>query len=208
MVGAAPLWCVLMGWCAWGIVYGGIGPLARAGRGRAIQARLPGAWDWLDRGLMALTGVVTVAGGLYILAALRDWFWPAGYWLPSLVAWGLVGLFVLGLALTMWGKAALGPNYAAVSALKVEHRLVDHGPYAWLRHPIYAGAILMYASTAVLSGMWLMLALGAGLIPACYGLRIWLDERLLRIGFGPSHAAYARRVPLVVPGFQSARRRR
>lgn len=205
MVNAAPLWCVLVSWWVWGILYWWLGPLARVGRGRAVQAPLPGAWAWLDRGLMALTSVAGGAGGLYILGALRGWFRPPGYWLPSGLVWVLASLFALGLALTVWGKVTLGPNFVAGSALKVEHALVAEGPYAWIRHPIYAGMLIMCATTGVLSGMWLVLALGAGLAPACYGLRIWLDERLLQTGFGPTYAAYARRVPMLVPRVRSAK---
>jgi protein-S-isoprenylcysteine O-methyltransferase Ste14 len=156
---------------------------------------------------MALTGAAGAVGGLYVLAALRGWFQPAGYWVPSGLAWALAAFFGLSLPLTFWGKATLGPYFAAGSALKVEHSLVTEGPYARIRHPIYTGMIIMCISTGVLSGMWLVLALGAGLAPICYGLRIWLDERLLQTGFGPTHTAYAHQVPLLMPRVWSAKHR-
>jgi protein-S-isoprenylcysteine O-methyltransferase Ste14 len=207
MLNAAPLWCVLIGWGVWGVLVGWIGPLARAGRGRAVQSRLPAVWDWLDRGLGVLIGAATAVGGLYLLAALRGWFLPAGYGVPGFLAWLLVGLWAMGALLAAWGKAALGPNYAPRSALKVEHRLVAGGPYAHIRHPIYAGLVVMYAAAGVLSGSWLVLALGAGLVPACYGVRIWLDERLLHTGFGSAYATYARQVPVLLPRVQHGKRR-
>jgi protein-S-isoprenylcysteine O-methyltransferase Ste14 len=122
---------------------------------------------------------------------------PWGYSTPRAMAWSLLVLVGLGMALSGWGKATLGPNYTGGTALKVEHRLVTGGPYAWLRHPIYAGAILSYAATGALSGMWVVLVLGAGVIPVAYGLRIWLDERLLSRSFGQTYAAYRHDVALL-----------
>ena len=51
--------------------------------------------------------------------------------------------YFLGLALYLWGVWTLGEMYKASSGfgvqLNVEHRLITHGPFALVRHPLYLG---------------------------------------------------------------------
>ena len=72
------------------------------------------------------------------------------------------------------------------------HRVVSTGPYSTVRHPLYAGALLLFPSTALLLGSWYGLAatslLAAGLI-----LRTALEDRALQRGL-EGYAEYARRV--------------
>ncbi|KAI0654993.1 hypothetical protein C8Q70DRAFT_1084123 [Cubamyces menziesii] len=75
-------------------------------------------------------------------------------------------LFLLfGAALALWGAAlrvacfrALGPLFTFELTISPTHRLVTDGPYAWVRHPSYAGvyAVLLGASAVMVApGAWL-----------------------------------------------------
>jgi protein-S-isoprenylcysteine O-methyltransferase Ste14 len=79
------------------------------------------------------------------------------------------------------------------------HRLIDTGPYAIVRHPMYAGAFLYLLGTPLVLGSWL----GLGALPAIMGLliiRIFIEETALRKGL-PGYAEYATRVRYrLVPG--------
>ena len=118
---------------------------------------------WQARNLLAL--LLTLQAGLvaYALAARRgDIAQVPGFqklvaWLSALLPFLLqasiqpgivqVGLAICGLALAAWGLLSLGKSFGIAPA---DRGLVLHGPYRFLRHPIYAGELL--AVFAILAG--------------------------------------------------------
>jgi len=77
--------------------------------------------------------------------------------------------------------------------------IVTTGPYAVVRHPMYAGASLYMIGMALLLGSGIGLAVLPLLIIAL-GIRIGIEERMLRGEF-PDYAGYAARVRYrLVPG--------
>lgn len=77
--------------------------------------------------------------------------------------------------------------------------VVDTGPYAYVRHPMYAAAGLLMAGSTLLLGSWWGLV-GAGAIVAGVAARAVGEERMLRAEL-PGYAAYAERVRYrLVPG--------
>jgi protein-S-isoprenylcysteine O-methyltransferase Ste14 len=78
-------------------------------------------------------------------------------------------------------------------------RVISTGPYAFVRHPMYAGAIFYFLGLGLLLGSWWATAIGA-VINALLGLRaVWEEETLKRELDG--YAGYAERVRYrLVPG--------
>src|SRR5450756_5745 len=64
-----------------------------------------------------------------------------------------VAICALGLLVCIWSRKALGNDWSRDVELKQGHKLVERGPYALVRHPIYSGHLLMGLGTAVGSGM-------------------------------------------------------
>jgi protein-S-isoprenylcysteine O-methyltransferase Ste14 len=58
------------------------------------------------------------------------------------------------------------------------HRVVTSGPYAYVRHPMYAGALLYFIGTPLLLGSWYGLA-AAPLMVAILAVRAVKEERML-----------------------------
>ena len=50
----------------------------------------------------------------------------------------LAGLFVV-----LWARKTLGSNWSPLVVIKEKHELITSGPYAYVRHPIYSGILLM-----------------------------------------------------------------
>ncbi len=101
--------------------------------------------------------------------------------------------FAAGLAFVIWAMH-VNRFFSPVVRIQRErgHHVVTGGPYRWVRHPGYAGAI----PAAVASGMalcsWLATAVGALGVP----LLLWraiTEDRVLRAGL-PGYEAYARSV--------------
>jgi protein-S-isoprenylcysteine O-methyltransferase Ste14 len=87
-------------------------------------------------------------------------------------------------------------NTFAAPVVKIQkergHRVVSDGPYATVRHPMYAGALLLIVATPLLLGSWWGLAL-APLIVVLLGTRAVLEERTLARELD-GYAEYAARV--------------
>jgi protein-S-isoprenylcysteine O-methyltransferase Ste14 len=96
----------------------------------------------------------------------------------------LVGVTIcaLGLFVAIWSRKVLGAEWSRDVELKQGHKLVEHGPYRVMRHPIYTGHLLMGLGTAIASGL---LVAFAGLASFAVGFWIKLnqEERLLLRGF-------------------------
>jgi protein-S-isoprenylcysteine O-methyltransferase Ste14 len=72
------------------------------------------------------------------------------------------------------------------------HRVVSTGPYACVRHPMYAGALLFFVGTPLLLGSWYGLAVTPVLI-VVLAARAVMEERTLAEEL-PGYREYAQRV--------------
>jgi protein-S-isoprenylcysteine O-methyltransferase Ste14 len=115
------------------------------------------------------------------------------------IAWVCVGLVVLGFAFTWWARIHLGRLWSATVTRKPGHHVVDTGPYAIVRHPIYTGIIVAALGTALVRG-YLASFIGVALIALGFYFKGRLEEGFLRTELGvESYDAYARRVPMLIP---------
>jgi protein-S-isoprenylcysteine O-methyltransferase Ste14 len=99
----------------------------------------------------------------------------------ALQAIGLAMLFVSTLFI-MW---VFRENSFAAPLVKVQrergHHVISSGPYAWVRHPMYSGAILFFIGMPLLLGsLWGLIA--SPLLAAMFAIRITIEERTLRAG--------------------------
>ncbi|CAA9458495.1 MAG: hypothetical protein AVDCRST_MAG28-2887 [uncultured Rubrobacteraceae bacterium] len=123
------------------------------------------------------------------LDAVRfDWS-DVPLWLQALGALGTL-LSYYGMYLTFWENAYLYP----VVKLQEERgqSVVTTGPYRYVKHPLYACALVFFVSTALLLGSWLGLLLSLALI-ALIILRTALEDRMLKSG-PAGYAEYANTV--------------
>jgi protein-S-isoprenylcysteine O-methyltransferase Ste14 len=115
-----------------------------------------------------------------------------------------VSLAFPGLALYWWGAATLGEMYKPASALgvqlNVEHRLVTHGPFALVRHPLYLGLQLAAFGGLLIFRTWTLVFVAANFLALI--LRARREEQALAAEFGEAWEAYARRVPGWIPRFR------
>jgi len=157
------------------------------------------------RGEQALYRGVTLVGAILLCFGSssgsegffqgRDRLWDV----DQPIAWMLVAVVALGLAFTWWARIYLGRLWSSSVTRKVDHRIIDTGPYAIVRHPIYTGLIVAILATAALSGALTAIA-GALLMILAFWIKARLEERFLREQLGPAdYDAYRRRVPMLLP---------
>lgn len=104
-----------------------------------------------------------------------------------------------GMALACWSRAILGRNWSSVVQLKQDHVLIEHGPYRYVRHPIYSGLLLALLATATMLGQWRGL-LALAIVFVSFWRKLRLEERWLGERFGPRYQAYRQRTRALIPG--------
>ncbi|HEV7714411.1 MAG TPA: isoprenylcysteine carboxylmethyltransferase family protein [Steroidobacteraceae bacterium] len=108
-------------------------------------------------------------------------------------------LFVLGALLRWYSIFYLGRFFTVDVRVSSDHRVIDTGPYRWIRHPSYTGILLEFLGYALCLGN--ALSLGMILLPVIvvFMYRIQVEERALRQGLGESYEAYCRRTKRLIP---------
>jgi protein-S-isoprenylcysteine O-methyltransferase Ste14 len=110
----------------------------------------------------------------------------------ALQALGLA-MLLLSTGFIMW---VMHENSFAAPVVKVQsergHRVIDSGPYAWVRHPMYSGSLLFLVGTSLLLGSWWGVAM-TPLFAVLFGIRTGIEERALTAGL-PGYGDYTSRV--------------
>ena len=127
-------------------------------------------------------------------------FWLQRLWqFPLNAQWALFGLAVVGLLFCWWARIHLGKLWSGFITRKEGHRIVDTGPYAIVRHPIYTGVLTAAIAAVAIRGTPLAI-LSLLLLLIAYQLKTRLEEKFLSEELGAdAYAAYRRRVPRLVP---------
>jgi protein-S-isoprenylcysteine O-methyltransferase Ste14 len=142
--------------------------------------------------IVTIVGVVMLFG----FADFRDF--PYGWDVSATVMWVMVALSVAGFSFAWWARIHLGALWSGTITRKQDHRIVDTGPYALVRHPIYTGLLLAGFATALARGRWEAL-IGAVLFALGCWIKARQEERFLSEELGAEYAAYRQRVPMLVP---------
>jgi protein-S-isoprenylcysteine O-methyltransferase Ste14 len=137
--------------------------------------------------IQGLAGLSFVA--LYVVAGLDFRFrWSS---VPSLVsllgeAFVILGFFIVFRTFqeNSYGGATIG--------VADEQTVVESGPYAWLRHPMYAGAFLLLLFTPIALGSWVAIPFVLPLI-AVVVARLLDEEKFLSANL-PGYEEYRRKV--------------
>jgi protein-S-isoprenylcysteine O-methyltransferase Ste14 len=160
--------------------------------------------------------------GLFILATLRplgavlwlgliawiiDPAWMAWSGMPLSVwlRWTGVGLLAIAGLLLLWTFRSLGKNLTDTVVTRHDHTLIVHGPYRWIRHPLYASAALLVVAMSLVAANWFFLV--TGVVVFCLLVaRTRTEEENLVARFGDSYRAYMERTGKFVPRIGAHRR--
>jgi protein-S-isoprenylcysteine O-methyltransferase Ste14 len=104
-------------------------------------------------------------------------------------------LLVAGMAWSVWSIRCLGRNLSILAQARV---VVEHGPYRWVRHPLYTGELVAALGIALLSGTIAAAAVWVALC-ALQFYRARCEEEVLLLAL-PGYGAYRERTAALVPG--------
>ena len=150
--------------------------------------------SWVETGSMTAFAIVyylAVRFGLLGVAL------PDAWRTPTLLV-GLA-LMVLGAVFNVLGRVYLSANWANQIRVYEGASLVTRGPFALVRHPLYASLIWMFlgGSLVYANGSALLLTLGV-FVPMMY-VRAKKEDALLAEAFGGEFESYRRRTGMLMP---------
>ena len=102
-----------------------------------------------------------------------------------------------GLALIVWARVTFGSQKFNISARPADGPLLRKGPYRVIRHPMYAGALLVLVTTVISHLNMLTAAIGL-LVLIIIPWRIHLEEDLLKSTYS-DYGAYASGTSKLIP---------
>jgi protein-S-isoprenylcysteine O-methyltransferase Ste14 len=115
------------------------------------------------------------------------------------LAWLGVILMLVGLGLRIWASRTLGAFYTRTLLIQTEQRIVDSGPYRYIRNPGYLGDLIMFISAGFAVMNWIsVIAITVAMVNA-YVYRIRTEETMLQSAFGEQFAAYQTRTWRLIP---------
>lgn len=139
---------------------------------------------------MISLGLILMYG---VIPTRQPLLWHVG---PAL-GWSMIALTAAGIAFAWWARIALGKLWSGGIERMAEHRVVENGPYAFVRHPIYTGLIAGAVAMAGLQAKpWAIV--GAALFSLGFVLKARVEERFLEKELG-GYEDYRRRVSMIVP---------
>jgi protein-S-isoprenylcysteine O-methyltransferase Ste14 len=122
------------------------------------------------------------------------------YWaLSPTEGWAMVAAATAGFSFCWWARLHLGRLWSGWVTKKEDHRIIETGPYAIVRHPIYTGVLVAALATAAEKATGFALV-GFAMLVAGYVLKARVEERFLRRELdADAYDSYRRRVPMLLP---------
>jgi len=135
-----------------------------------------GAKSW-DTAIMSILGLMQLVR--YIVAGLDQRFdWTGG--LPLVAQVAALILCILGYALVVWATAS-NAYFSQIVRIQSErgHTVAIGGPYHYVRHPAYLGAMMYELAVPILLASWWALLI-SGLSAILLIIRTALEDRTLQ----------------------------
>lgn len=151
--------------------------------------------------------IILVILSLAVVVLLFYWLWIPLPFKPSaehITVFKVVGfvLFIAGTLFTLWARQTLGRMWGISTSREVkllpDHQLIDQGPYAMVRHPMYLGWWTAILGMALIYWTWIVLIMFVFSLVVFYK-RAQREEAVLADRFGDQWQAYVQRSKFLVP---------
>jgi protein-S-isoprenylcysteine O-methyltransferase Ste14 len=109
-----------------------------------------------------------------------------------------LGLCIAGLSFCVCARVHLGENWSGTITIKEDHELVQNGPYAITRNPIYTGLLFGFLGCSMSEGL-LKGYLGIPLVVAGLLMKIAKEELFMTEAFGEKFLHYKMKVKRLMP---------
>jgi protein-S-isoprenylcysteine O-methyltransferase Ste14 len=178
---------ILILWVVSEVIGGMVQPLVLGGR----RARRRGH----DRGsfLLIYAGVI-----VYFIIAV-SFAGSSVATLPSSTFYLGIFLMVLGIVVRQWAIAVLGRFFSRTLAVQEQQTVVETGPYRFVRHPSYTGALIFFVGFGLALQSWGSVLTLVPIFAICYGYRMYIEEELLVAELGEAYLSYSHSTKRLIP---------
>lgn len=108
--------------------------------------------------------------------------------------------YVIGLWLFYRSHADLGTNWSITLEVRDGHRLITHGVYRGVRHPMYSALALYSIGQALVIPNWVAGLSNLIAFAVLFVFRVGAEEEMMAQQFGHEYAAYTARTKRLIPG--------
>ncbi len=122
------------------------------------------------------------------------------------IMWKRTSVFFVGITLMLAGVAfrfyamwVLGRFFTYDVAVQAGQTVVEAGPYRYIRHPSYTGALITLVGLGLALGNWVALLALLACMGTAYAYRIFVEESALVAALGEPYKQYMRRTQRLVP---------
>ncbi len=124
---------------------------------------------------------------------------------PQSYAWSALNVAALvvalaGLVLRSWAVQTLGRFFTVHVRVQEGHEVVEDGPYRYIRHPSYTGALLTYLGTPLLFSSYWTFFVSLVVLPPIFLYRVKVEEQILVAKLGEPYRRFQERVGALLPG--------
>jgi protein-S-isoprenylcysteine O-methyltransferase Ste14 len=102
--------------------------------------------------------------------------------------------------LRYWSIYILGKYFRTTVEVEESQKIVQKGPYKWIRHPSYSGIILFCIGYGIAVQNWLSLIIAVSLPTIALLYRIKIEEEALVKGIGTEYEVYQKKTKKLIPG--------
>jgi protein-S-isoprenylcysteine O-methyltransferase Ste14 len=144
-------------------------------------------------GWIVITGVITSIFVAFVfsqdkIAMLPEWtFYPG------------IALMIGGIFLRQWSITILGRFFSMMVSVQEGQSIIREGPYRFIRHPSYTGALLTLTGIGLAIQSWGALLVLILIFCIVYGYRIHIEEKALIMHIGEEYIAYIKTTKMLIP---------
>jgi protein-S-isoprenylcysteine O-methyltransferase Ste14 len=122
------------------------------------------------------------------IAMLTDWFFYPG-----------IFLVLIGILVRQWAMYTLGRFFTLTISVKKNQKVVDYGPYRYVRHPSYLGMFITVMGIGVALESWGGILAILVIYGLAIGYRIYVEEKFLVSELGDDYVRYMKRTKRLIP---------
>ena len=178
-------------WVVTEAIGGGIIPMLRR-RGGDTKKKDKGSVLIL-RVLMYVSVMIAILFDLENTAMLPNWFFYPG-----------IVLIVIGTLVRQWSIFVLGRFFTLTVSVQKNQKVVDHGPYRYIRHPSYLGLFLIIVGIGLALQSWGGIIVLLVMNGVAFGYRMHVEEKVLVSELGDDYIQYMKRTKRLIPSYSNS----
>jgi protein-S-isoprenylcysteine O-methyltransferase Ste14 len=120
-------------------------------------------------------------------------------WHRSAIFFAGVTLLLLGLAFRFYAMSVLGKYFTYDVRAKSDQKVIQRGPYRFIRHPSYTGALITLLGIGLALGNWAGLLVMIAAMGIAYSYRMLVEEAALANTLGEPYRNYMQRTKRLIP---------